>query len=383
MKTGLVGAVLLALPLAAAAQGKGSGELWEITMNIPGMPAGMMKPQRVCQGDDPSRAATQDPSKKDCKVTGTKKTALGTTVVLSCPDGSTMTIDQQFTSAARTEFKSTMTSKGGRQGDFQMNMTGRKVGTCDAVAENKARDAKMEDMKKQAAAASAASAAQMKQSSDQQIKQCSVALEKMDWKGFGQHGMCYDKQKAADPQCKSMAEMNKLFPEASKACNANMAEFCKRFQTAEGFMSVRGREDAAKWCGVSTAAIKKAQCPIVAKNQSPLSFFGAYCPVEAKPLAQAECTGRDYTARNQGKYGVFCRNYLANADFQKNADFEGKSGDDDGAPARAASGTVPSGSSDSSGSQQQSQGQQTADQVKQGISKGMDKLRGLFGGSSK
>ena len=133
----------LLAPLAAPR--KGSGELWEITMNIPGMPAGMMKPQRVCQGDDPSRAATQDPSKKDCKVTGTKKTALGTTVILSCPDGSTMTIDQQYTSAARTEFKSTMTSKGGKQGDFQMNMTGRKVGACDAVAENKARDAKIDD----------------------------------------------------------------------------------------------------------------------------------------------------------------------------------------------------------------------------------------------
>ena len=84
-------------------------------MNIPGMPAGMMKPQRVCQGDDPSRAATQDPSKKDCKVTDSKKTATGTTVTLSCPDGSTMTIDQQY-NAARTEFKSTMTSKGGKAG---------------------------------------------------------------------------------------------------------------------------------------------------------------------------------------------------------------------------------------------------------------------------
>jgi hypothetical protein len=120
-------------------------------MNIPGMPAGMMKPQRVCQGDDPSRAATQDPSKKDCKVTSSKKTANGTNVVLSCPDGSTMTIDQQY-NAARSEFKSTMTSKGGKQGDMTMNMTGRKVGTCDAVAERKGRDEKMDAMKKQAAA---------------------------------------------------------------------------------------------------------------------------------------------------------------------------------------------------------------------------------------
>src|SRR5688572_3545474 len=107
----------LLTPLSAIAQGKGGGELWEVTMNMPGMPAGMMPAQRVCQGDDPSRAATQDPSKKDCKVASSRKTANGTNVVLSCPDGSTITIDQQY-NAARTEFKSTMSTKGGKQGDF-------------------------------------------------------------------------------------------------------------------------------------------------------------------------------------------------------------------------------------------------------------------------
>src|SRR5712675_550635 len=79
-------AALLALPVAAAAQN--TGEMWEITMNMPGMPAGMMKPQRSCQGDDPERAAQQDPNKRDCKVTDSKKTATRTTVTLSCKDGS-------------------------------------------------------------------------------------------------------------------------------------------------------------------------------------------------------------------------------------------------------------------------------------------------------
>src|SRR4051812_26947150 len=185
-----VAAVLLALPLAAAAQN--TGEMWEITMNIPGMPAGMMKPQRSCQGDDPERAARQDPNKRDCKVTDSKKTATRTTVTLSCKDGSTMVIDQQY-NAARSEFKSTMSSKGGKDGELTMNMTGRKVGTCDAVAERKERDAKMDDMKKQVAAGEAQAAAAMKQQSDAEIKQCSVALEKMDWHSFGMHAQCYKK----------------------------------------------------------------------------------------------------------------------------------------------------------------------------------------------
>ena len=360
MRIGLLALAVLLAPLSAAAQGKGSGELWEITMNMPGMPAGMMPAQRVCQGDDPSRAATQDPSKKDCKVASSRKTANGTNVVLSCPDGSTITIDQQY-NAARSEFKSTMSTNGGKQGDFTMNMTGKKVGACDAVAENKARDAKIEDMKKQQAAMMATSAAAMKEQSDRQIKQCAEGLEKMDWQGFGVHGQCY---KNSDKSCASMIEMQKSFPEANKACNANVAEFCKRFQGADAFMRTRQREQAAKMCGVSIESIKTAQCP---KTQN-LAFLGGYCPVQAKPIAMEHCTGRDYTSRNGGKYNVFCTNYLANADFERPPG---------AAPARAgsapaATGTVPA-------PDNKTQGEKSADAVKDGVSQGINKLKGLFG----
>src|SRR5690349_19890809 len=98
---------------------------------------------------------------------------------------STMTIDQQY-NAARTTFKSTMTMKSARSGDFTMNMTGRKVGTCDAVAERKARDEEVDAMQKQAAAGQAQSAAIMKQQSDTQIKQCNEAAATMQWRNFGQ-----------------------------------------------------------------------------------------------------------------------------------------------------------------------------------------------------
>lgn len=359
MRIGLLACVLLAFPLAAAAQGKGAGELWEITMAIPGMPAGMMKPQRVCQGDDPSRSATQDPSKKDCKVTGSKKTATGTSVILSCPDGSTLTIDQQF-NAARTEFKSTMTSKGGRQGDMTINTTGRKVGACDAVAENKARDEKMDSMKKQAAAASAAGAAAMKESTDKQIAQCTAAAEKMEYTGLGISGQCYAKKN--DKQCQQIAQ---AYPEVTKACTPRVAEFCKRLQTPDGFMKTNSREGAAQMCGVSVDSIKAAQCP---KTQN-LAFLGAYCPVQAKPIAMEHCGGRDYTSKMGGKYGAFCTNYLANADFER------PPGAAPAQPAAAKSATGTAGATQEAPAQPQS----AQDQVKQGVSKGLDKLKGLFG----
>jgi hypothetical protein len=85
------------------------------------------------------------------------------------------------------------------------------------------------------------------------------------------------------------------------------------------------------------------------------------------------CGGRDYTSKMGGKYSAFCTNYLANADFEQPP----------GAarPATATSTAGAAGTAGTAGTAQEapSQAQQTTDQVKQGISKGLDKLKGLFG----
>ena len=335
-------AVLLALPFVAVAQN--TGELWEIStqMNIPGMPAGMGgQTQRVCQGDDPERRAAADKDQKDCKVTDKKQTATRLTATIVCKQG-TMTIDQQY-NAARTEFKGTMkmTSK---DGDFTINTNGRKVGACNVQQANKERDEKIDAMKKQQAAAIAQGAAAQKQYADSQIKQCATALDSMSYAGFGMYGQCYSKKN--DANCKtSLDASDRMSPEINKSCNARVGEFCKRFQTQEGFLKAKADENAAQMCGVTTASIKAAQCPKAAQGGS-LAFLGAYCPVEAKPIAQEHCAGRDYTSKMGGKYARFCENYLANNEFEK--------------PQRSAA-------------------ERTTDSVKQGVSKGIDKLKGLFG----
>jgi hypothetical protein len=332
-------ALLAALPLAAAAQS--SGELWEITsqMNIPGMPAGMgAQTQRVCQGDDPERRAAADKKgQEDCKVTDRKQSATRLQMTMTCKQG-TMTIDQQY-NAAGTEFKGSMkmTSK---DGEFVMNTTGRKVGPCDAVAARKEQEAQSAAAKKQMEASIAAGAAAQKQANEAQIKQCAEATDKMNATGFGMYGHCYAKK--GDPDCKSyMDMMARQSPEAAKSCNARLADFCRRYRTQEGFVLARGDESAAQVCGVTTASIKEAECPKAANGGS-LEFLGRFCPVEARPIAQEHCTGREYTSKMGGKYYSFCQAYLANNSLEK-------------PPASA------------------------ADQVKQGVSKGIDKLKGLFG----
>jgi hypothetical protein len=340
MGTRFFAAMLLALPLVAAAQN--TGELWEIStqMNIPGMPAGMGgQTQRVCQGDDPERRAASDKDQKDCKVTDKKQTASRTTITMQCKQG-TMTVDQQY-NAARTEFKSNI-KMNSKDGEFTMTSTGRKVGACNVQEANRERNEKIEGMKKQAAAAQAQGAAAQKQYADTQIKQCSAAVDNMQWSGLGAFGQCYKKDTA---QCKSSVDAaNQMNPEIAKSCNARAVEFCRRYQTQEGFLKAKADENAAQMCGVSTVSIKTAQCPKAAQSES-LAFLGAYCPAEAKPIAQQHCAGRDYTSKMGGKYARFCESYLANADFDK---------------------------------PQPSTAQKTTDQVKQGVSKGIDKLKGFF-----
>jgi hypothetical protein len=340
MGTRFFAAMLLALPLVAAAQN--TGELWEIStqMNIPGMPAGMGgQTQRVCQGDDPERRAKSDKDQKDCKVTDKKQTASRTTITMQCKQG-TMTVDQQY-NAARTEFKSNI-KMNSKDGEFTMTSTGRKVGACNVQEANRERDEKIGAMKKQAAAAQAQGAAAQKQYADSQIKQCGTALDTMNYSGFYVYGQCYQK---TDAKCKSeMTTSDQMSPEIAKSCNSRVAEFCKRYQTQEGFLKAKADENAAQLCGVTTTSIKAAQCPKAAQGGS-LAFVGAYCPNEAKPIAQEHCVGRDYTSKMGGKYAKFCEAYLANADFEKS---------------------------------QQSTTQKATDQVKQGVSKGIDKLKGFF-----
>ncbi|MGH8732830.1 MAG: DUF3617 domain-containing protein [Burkholderiales bacterium] len=325
------------LPFTAAAQ---TGELWEITsqMNIPGMPAGMgAQTQRVCQGDDPERrAAAEKKGRDECKVTDKKQTATRLQVTMKCKDG-TMTIDQQY-NADRSEFKGSM-KMASKDGDMTINTAGRRVGACDVAQTNKEQKQQFEA---QVAAAKAQGAAATKQYADGQIKQCATALEKMQYREFHVYGLCYKK---TDADCKKeMATSDKMSPEIAKSCNARIAEYCKRYQTQEGFLKTKADENAAQMCGVTTAAVKAELCPKAAQAGS-LAFLGAYCPVEAKPIAQEHCTQRDYTSRMGGKYAHFCDSYFAANSLQK------------------------------PGAQPASVKEQAADQVKQGI----NKLKGLFG----
>jgi hypothetical protein len=355
-------AAALGLPLASSAAGQ--DELWEITsqMNMAGMPAGMgAQTSRICQDKDPSKHKVQGQN-ENCKVIDAKQSGNRSTTTVKCPD-STMVIEHTY-NAARTEFKGTMKSTGG-QGDMTVTMSGRKVGSCDA------QQARQESAAQQAKVQSTMDkvAADTKRRNDEQIKQCAVAVDTMDMSKLGLYARC-----GQNPEiCKTMAG-TPGGKEVTDSCTARQTEFCKRYQTEAGFIRAKADRNAAQMCGVSVDQIKASLCPRAAQSES-LVFLGRYCPVEAKPVAQQHCAGRDFTAMraNRGagdKYSAFCYAYLSNSQLE--------TVETESAPSRAAAGR----SKPADAAAAKPADAPTAspkDAVSEGVTQGINKLRGLFG----
>jgi Protein of unknown function (DUF3617) len=355
MRRNLGGAFLAAClaSLIGTAGAAGNDELWEVStqMNMAGLPAGMgARTSQVCtEKGDPKKAMTQGNDK--CKVTDLKQTGNSVHMAMSCPEGD-MVVDTTY-NAARTEYKGTMkmTSK---QGDMTMNMQGRKIGTCDATAARAQQNAQVEKYKAQGAAVTAS----IQQENERQVAQCKQAADNMQIQGLGMYARCDE----AGGYCEQMAKSPQMAGQA-KACMASAQDYCRKYQTRDGFLKAsRDADQAAKLCKVSNAQLKTAFCAQAQKAED-LPFLANQCPVEAKPLAQAHCTGYGYTAAGMSftakggtkdKWASFCQQYLSHATL-------------DPAPASSA----PSSSS--------SIAKDPAKAAGEAVNQGINKLKGLFG----
>jgi hypothetical protein len=336
-------ALSAALALAAPpvlAQGK--DDLWDVKteMSMPGMPAGipgMAQTLQVCADKDPKKAATQRPDMQDCKIGDYKQSGNRVTMTVTCPQG-TATIEQTY-NAARTEYKSVMKMKT-NDGEMTMSSTGRKVGSCDAAQASQRQDEKMAAIQRQSSQAQA----QMAATDDSQVKQCASALASMNAQGFGIYGQCTTQKEI----CDSMRE-HPAYQRSAKACPANVAEYCKHYSTMEGFLKAKGDENGARMCGVSREEVRASHCPSAAKTEN-LDYLGRFCLAEAKPIAQQHCVGRSFTSQVRDKYSDFCTAYLAQAGIEQ--------------PAAAA---------------QPEAKKDAKSKVTEGVSQGINKLKGLFG----
>ena len=329
----------LAVPFSAGAQGK--DDLWEVTsqMNAPGIPAGMgAMTHQMCQDRDPAKQSMQGQNMEKCRILDRKQSGNTFTMTVQCPDG-TAVIEQTY-NAARTEYKGSM-----RMGDMVMNMSGRKVGSCDAQQARRQQNEQHAAAKAQIDKSQADHAAYVKRTQEEAIHSCTQAVQTMDIGQLGAWGKCNEQPEI----CKGYASAG-MDPggRAEKACSASRAQLCARFQTPDGLVRARDFESTAKFCGLDAEAVKASMCP----KAEPSAFLGRYCPVEAKPLAQQHCAGRNFTAMRASsstdKYGPFCDAYLAHSSLEDTK--------------TQSSRTPPAQPS-----------------VKQGVEQGINKLKGLFG----
>jgi uncharacterized protein DUF3617 len=338
----LIGAGAVAAACMGSALGAGNDELWEVTtkMNMAGMPAGMGNhTSQVCtEKGDPKKAMMQ---RGECKITDFNQAGNKITIKVSCPDGSGV-IENTY-NAAHTEYQGSMKYSGSR-GEMTMAMSGRKVGACDAQATRQERETKTAAIRQQSEKMQAQSAAMTAQANAGQIAECRAAVDTMQMQKLGMWGRC-DQMSG---MCQTMAANEQSKPVATQ-CMASQVEFCRKYQTLDGFIKANGDEEAAKMCKVSRTELIASSCPRAAQTEN-LVYLGRFCPSEAKPLAREHCVGRSYTSRVKDKYSDFCSAYLA----QNSLDEGSTSG-------------------------HKIDPKQAMQQGVQGVQQGINKLKGLFG----
>lgn len=344
----IIGGACVALACTAGTAGAAdTGELWEVTtqMNMAGMPAGMgTQTARVCNeiGDPKKQAQTGQMQK--CKVTDFKQSGNKVNMTMTCPDG-TAVMEHTY-NAAHTEYKGSMKMSLRDGNEMTMNMNGRKVGACDPKQAKRERDEKVASMQRQNDQVKG----QMAAVEQEQIRNCAKAVETMDVSGLGLYGQCHRRA----GMCEQMAA-NESSKKTAAACTSSRAQLCKRYQTMDGFVKAKGSKEIAETCRLDREALIAATCPRAAKSEH-LAYLGRYCVAEAKPIAQEHCAGRGYTAAPEGKYGDFCSAYLARASLDE----------ENAAPRRRSAAAQPAKA-------------QPQDAVKEGVTQGINKLKGLFG----
>ncbi len=343
-----------------------SGELWEMTsqMSMPGMPAGMIPAQttQVCQSEKFDKPPQQE-EKSKCTISNLRQSPNRVTYDIKCEGNPPTTGNADYAfEANRTRVKGTMRMVT-KEGEMLMQMSGRKVGACDAAEHRKAQMKPFEDAKKQSAAA-------MKQADDEAIRGCRADLDKMQ-PGFGIVGLCAAGEKA-------YCATNITSPAVKSACTANINEYCKRYQTRDGLQKIGTRKDTldrtAKLCQVPVASVRGRLCPAAVKDDA-LMFIAQQCPAEAKLIAQKECGGRAFSVAEGTKYFQFCGAYRgAVADA---GDDQAPSSMSLSKPAAKSASAKPAASAPAS--QPAPAAPAPADAAQQAIQEGLGKLKGRFG----
>jgi hypothetical protein len=278
-------AALAVTPVLADA----NGDLWKVTtqMSMEGMPAGMgmgAQTRQVCTAHEWTKPPVGSDD-RGCKTTDFARNGNKSTWKISCPDG--MSGSGEITRSSPDAYSGWMKMTMSGMGTMTMNLSGERVGDCNAAEAKAERDAQVTRIQGQVAAGQQAAA-------NAQDQSCMSVAEAGDLQMLTvqmQAGMC------TDPKYKAK------FCESLKKCPVY-----KNLVEREKSQPEYGLSAVAKYCGVDAAALITVCCDEPATYQN-LEFLSKNCPAQAKAAAMEKCAGMGYSALQGEPWLSFCTTY--------------------------------------------------------------------------
>lgn len=298
----LLAAALFALsPLPVLAQ-SGSGTLWEVGMEMEGMPAGMasmMPRHRVCMSNDPE---TPPPPDEGCTILEQHSRGNKHFAKMKCKDG-VMELEQTRTQTAMSSVMK-MTDNSGEV--TEMTMKGTVVGECDYKADKQAREKQVADMQRKVDEMQRQSAAQL-------AATCNEALAKMQGPLFGKDSLCVEQKRE---YCRRLGTRE------------GYAVMAKAAAVGEGYAGYSTKEQAAN-CGLDDKALRGKHCASAvaaadfsfvarlcpedtsrlcsqAEAAEQFGYLFAHCPAEKQKFIATHCAGRKYSKDIDPRYRDRC-----------------------------------------------------------------------------
>lgn len=347
----------------------GSDELWEVSskMEMKGMPFAMpAHSSNVCipkgQEKDPNRSVPND---KNCKMSDVKVSGNKMTWKMQCEGKDAMSGSGEMTYGPGTySGKMNMHSK---DGDMVMAYDGKRIGSCDAVAERK----RMED----------SVLVPMKEANDKQRAECKKMLDeggKSLINGYSQFvfqgSACGDMKPAMCDKVRAQSADYRGYGDLATE-EKNVAEIRKQSGT-------HAQRPLSAECGLDMKKLERNICQ-KAKGDNKYGFIAANCPADAQVLAKQHCDawGRDYTSDHDNEYAAICAKYSKNKSRYEVADEQAASeegsdaaGDKGGLMGKLFGGK----SNDGAAAKKETRGAST-DNPAGAVLDGAQKLKGLFG----
>jgi hypothetical protein len=295
-----VSALCLAIA-ATSVRAAGNDELWEMTttMKMEGMAMPGMKTKSCIAKDG---AYNPDADKKDKNCTTTDYKVSGNTVkwAMKCTGKNAMTGTGEMTRTADS-MKGTFNMQAEGMAMVQV-MEGKRIGTCDAVAQKKAVNEAVADLK-------ATSEAETRRSCEDTARSITRnGGDRTTGDLFKGKGMCVAQR---DSLCKQLRT---------------------RAGTHAGFAAYTNHRDALRAAN-QPSGVALADCGIDLEKQRPdlckravadknYRFIGGFCSVEAAQLSAKECAGfgRDYTADLARPNAAMCRTLRSRSTDYQDAD---------------------------------------------------------------